>query len=102
MEERKEIAIEDGSRYIGEKLQHQVSDKVDDWFVLLDVFSRQTSHAPPGIHKSPLCWLTALAESIILSTAGTLIFKVPELFPLFFTKSPFQSELLLTQRNVPL
>uniref|UniRef100_A0A3P8NC74 Protein 4.1 n=2 Tax=Astatotilapia calliptera TaxID=8154 RepID=A0A3P8NC74_ASTCA len=47
MEERKEIAIEDGSRYIGEKLQHQVSDKVDDWFVLLDVFSRQTSHAPP-------------------------------------------------------
>ncbi|XP_039885468.1 uncharacterized protein LOC120732150 isoform X6 [Simochromis diagramma] len=47
MEERKEMAIEDGSRYIGEKLQHQVSDKVDDWFVLLDVFSRQTSHAPP-------------------------------------------------------
>ncbi|XP_006801501.1 uncharacterized protein LOC102777766 isoform X7 [Neolamprologus brichardi] len=47
MEERKEIAIEDGSRYIGEKLQHQVSDKVDDWFVLLDVFSRQTSHTTP-------------------------------------------------------
>lgn len=98
------MAVEDGSRYIGEKLQHQVTDKVDDWFVLLDVFSRQTSHAPPGIHKNPLCWLTTLAESVILSTAGTLIFKVPELFlfPLFFIKSPFQNELLLPQRNVPL
>ncbi|KAL3980882.1 ubiquitin carboxyl-terminal hydrolase 5/13 [Sarotherodon galilaeus] len=47
MEERKEMAIEDGSRYIGEKLQYQVTDKVDDWFVLLNVSSRQTSHAPP-------------------------------------------------------
>uniref|UniRef100_A0A669CPT0 Protein 4.1 n=1 Tax=Oreochromis niloticus TaxID=8128 RepID=A0A669CPT0_ORENI len=47
MEERKEMAIEDGSRYIGEKLQYQVTDKADDWFVLLDVSSRQTSHAPP-------------------------------------------------------
>jgi len=47
-------AIEEAPRSLGEIPQQSVTDRDDDWFVLLDVFPRKTTYVPPGIStKSP-------------------------------------------------
>lgn len=44
----------------------QVTDREDDWFVLLDVVPREASYVPPGIAKIP-CTASQLYQSIQLS-----------------------------------
>lgn len=50
-EERK--IIQEAPRLLQEIPQQPVTDRDDDWFVLLDVVPRETSYVPPGIAKIP-------------------------------------------------
>ncbi len=63
-EERK--IIEEAPRRLQEIPQQPVTDRDDDWFVLLDVVLRESSYVPPGIAKLP-CTASQLYQSKQLS-----------------------------------
>lgn len=65
-EERK--IIEEAPRRIQEIPQQTVTDTDDDWFVLLDVFPRETTYVPAGIAKIP-CNASEICQSKQLSWA---------------------------------
>lgn len=50
--EEKKI-IQEAPRLLKEIPQQPVTDRDDDWFLLLDVVPRETSYVPPGIAKIP-------------------------------------------------
>lgn len=63
-EERK--IIEEAPRHLEEIPQQPVTNRDDDWFVLLDIVPRETSYVPPGITKLP-CTTSQLYQSKQLS-----------------------------------
>lgn len=65
VEEKTEIIVEERKIREAEVLsmpevppQQTITERDDDWFVLLDVIPRETSYVPPGTAKIPVCCLS--------------------------------------------